>query len=68
MGDTYICDSCDERITSGYTVCWARKLTDSPAGIHWSDSKDTVNLCGGCFPDEHKPLVDRVVGMLSAYL
>lgn len=64
MGDTYICDECDRRIDSGYTVCWTPKLTDSPSGVHFSHGKETRNLCEDCFPAEQKTLTDRVREML----
>lgn len=66
MGETFVCDECDKRITSGYTVAWSEKLTDSAAGVHFSvGSKQVRNLCPECMPDEALTFTDRVKQMLG---
>lgn len=64
MGETFVCDNCDERISTGYTVCYARKLTDSPAGVHYSTRNRTYNLCPECFPSEVKLQPEGIIDML----
>jgi hypothetical protein len=61
---TFVCDGCDARIETGYTVCWSRKLTDSAAGVHYSRDDKTRNLCAECFPDKNNSLADKIRQML----
>lgn len=63
MGETYICDECDERISSGYSVAWSRNLTDSAAGIHYSQN-EVRNLCNDCWPGEQKTLTQKIRELL----
>lgn len=65
MGETYVCDSCDSRIENGYTVAWCKRLTDNGAGVHYSRTDETRNLCSVCWPTHSKPLTDRVRDMLG---
>ena len=64
MSETFVCDCCDDRIQSGYTVCWASTLTNSASGIHFSGRNETRNICHDCWPQE-KSVSGRVRQLLA---
>lgn len=62
MGKTFVCDGCDRRINSGYTVAWSHTLEESPMGVGY-ETHIVKNLCSDCFPDKEKSPGDIVQDM-----
>lgn len=67
MGDTFVCDVCDERIEKGYSVAWCPDLEDNAHGVAWDHNVTTRNLCHDCWPEDTslRGRVRRLLGRLG---